>query len=83
MQARQIIKEYGLKWPQVMSGMGEADPVWKIFGGMGGNPLAIPLYVLIDREGKLAYAGGGGDELSELIAALKLLLGERRGSAQP
>jgi peroxiredoxin len=82
--ARQIIKDYGLKWPQVMSGSGEADPVWKTFGGMSGSSFAIPLYVLIDRDGKIVYAGSGGDDLSELIAALKLLLpGDGRGGAQP
>ena len=82
--ARQIIKDYGLKWPQVMSGLGEADPVWKTFGGMGGSSFAIPLYVLIDPEGKIVYAGSGGEDLSALIAAVKsLLAGDGRVGAQP
>jgi len=64
--AREIIKNYELQWPQVMSGKGEADPLWKTFGGMEGNRLSIPLYVLVDAKGFLRYAGNGGENLSEL-----------------
>ena len=64
--ARQIIKDYQLKWTQVMNGQGEADPLWKAFGGMENNQLSIPLYVLVDSKGVLRYAGNGGDDLSEL-----------------
>jgi hypothetical protein len=44
--ARQIIRDYRLPWPHVMTGRGEADSVWKMFGAIGGNRLGIPLYVL-------------------------------------
>lgn len=64
--AREVIKEYGLQWPHVMNGQGEADPLWKTFGGMEGNRLMIPLYVLVDSKGVLRYAGNGGADLSEL-----------------
>jgi thiol-disulfide isomerase/thioredoxin len=64
--AREIVRNYGLRWPQVMNGKGEADPLWKTFGGMEGNRLLIPLYVLVDSKGILRYAGNGGEELSEL-----------------
>jgi Thiol-disulfide isomerase and thioredoxins len=64
--ARDIVRNYGLRWPQVMSGQGEADPLWKSFGGMEGNRLAIPLYVLVDSKGVLRYAGNGGEGLAEL-----------------
>ena len=64
--AREIVRDYGLRWPQVMSGKGEADPLWKTFGGMEGNRLAIPLYVLVDSKGVLRYAGNGGEDLIEL-----------------
>jgi thiol-disulfide isomerase/thioredoxin len=64
--AREIIKNYGLRWPHVMSGKGEADPLWKTFGGMEDNRLSIPLYVLVDAKGFLRYAGNGGENLSEL-----------------
>jgi thiol-disulfide isomerase/thioredoxin len=43
--ACQIVKDYGLPWPHVMSGKDERDPLWKVFGGMEGNRLGIPLYV--------------------------------------
>lgn len=74
--ARQIIEDYRLRWPHVMSGRGEADPIWKMFGGMGGNRLAIPLYVLVDAEGRLRYAGNGGDTLSELRVEISSLVKE-------
>jgi thiol-disulfide isomerase/thioredoxin len=64
--ARQIINDYQLKWPQVMSGQGQADPLWKTFGGLENNQLVIPLYVLVDRKGVLRYAGNGGADLAEL-----------------
>jgi thiol-disulfide isomerase/thioredoxin len=64
--AREIINTYQLKWPEVMTGRGEADPLWKTFGSMKGNRLAIPLYVLVDSKGVLRYAGNGGEDLSEL-----------------
>lgn len=69
--AREIIETYGLTWPQVMSGQGEADPLWKMFGGMEGNRLAIPLYVVVDAAGRLRYAANGGDDLLELRAVIK------------
>jgi len=64
--AREIIKDYRLPWPHVMSGKGQADPLWKTFGGMEGNRLSIPLYVLVDAKGVLRYAGNGGENLTEL-----------------
>ena len=69
--ARQVIKDYGLPWPQVMKGEGERDPLWKMFGGMEGNHLNIPLYVLVDEQGVLRYAGNGGNDLSELRSSVK------------
>jgi thiol-disulfide isomerase/thioredoxin len=72
--ARQIIKDYQLQWPQVMNGQGEVDPVWKAFGGMENNRLAIPLYVLIDGKGVLRYAGNGGEDLSDLRRAVEEIL---------
>ena len=69
--ARQIVKDHDLKWPQVMKGLGEADPLWKVFGSMGNNRLAIPWYVLIDPHGFLRYAGNGGEQLSEVRKAIE------------
>jgi len=71
--ANRIIKEYKLAWPHVMSGQGESDPTWKMFGTMSTNHLSIPLYVLIDTQGRLVYAGNGGDDLAELRLKIKNL----------
>ena len=73
-KAHQAIREYGLTWPHVMNGLGEGDPLWKMFGGMEGNRLAIPLYVIVDSEGRLRYAANGGNDLSELRKAIRALL---------
>ena len=72
--ARQVIKKYQLPWLHVMNGRGGADPVWKMFGGMEGNRLSIPLYVLVDNNGQLLYAASGGKDLSELRNRLGTLL---------
>lgn len=76
-RARQVINDYQLKWPQVMSGRGEDDPLWKTFGGMENNRLAIPLYVLVDAKGLLRYAGNGGDDLATIRTKLDELLKEK------
>jgi hypothetical protein len=62
-----------------MAGRGEADPLWKTFGRMEQNPLSIPLYVVVDRDGRLRYAGSGGDGLAELRAELVRLVAARTG----
>jgi peroxiredoxin len=72
--AREIIKSYGLTWPHVMRGRGDADPLWKMFGGMEQNRLAIPLYVVVDAEGRLRYAANGGEDLAELRKTIKSLV---------
>ena len=69
--ARQIIRDYELTWPHVMSGRGEADSLWKMFGTISGNHLNIPLYVLADAQGRLRYAGNGGEGLLELRSEIR------------
>src|SRR2546425_2883214 len=71
--AHHIVKDYDLEWPQVMKGQGEADPLWKVFGSMENNRLAIPLYVLIDPRGILRYTGNGGEDLSEIRKVIEEL----------
>lgn len=71
--ARQIVKEYELTWPQLASGQGEGDPLWKVFGSMSNNGLSVPLYVLVDRNGIISYSGNGGEHLLELRAKVKEL----------
>lgn len=72
--AHEVIKSYGLTWPHVMKGEGQADPLWKMFGGMEENRLKIPLYVIVDTEGRLRYAANGGADLSEIRKTIKSLL---------
>ena len=56
------------------SRLGEADTLWKMFGAMSQNRLSIPLYVLVDAQGRLRYAGNGGEDLSDLRVEIKRLI---------
>lgn len=78
--AHQVIKEYKLTWPQVATGQGEGDPLWKVFGSMSNNGLSVPLYVLVDSNGIIRYAGNGGEHLLELRTKVKEL--EQKKSVQ-
>jgi hypothetical protein len=64
--AKKIINDYNLLWPVVISGKGQADPFWKVFGGIGLNRFSVPLYILINENGIIQYAGSGGNDLAEL-----------------
>ena len=68
-----IIDGEQLREVSVIRGFGDADPLWQTFGGMDANHLSIPLYVLVDKDGIIRYAGGGGDELHELTAQIEKL----------
>ena len=72
--AREIIRDYKLQWPQVMYGRGEDDSLWKMFGTIGENHLNIPLYVLVDAQGRLRYVGNGGEGLEDLRSEIKRLI---------
>jgi hypothetical protein len=78
-QARRIIEKYELPWPNIMTGLGNGDPIWKMLGGMQDNRLTIPFYVVVDTNGILRYAGSGGDDLAEFRTRLREVLkrGER------
>lgn len=68
--AEKIIKNNDLGAFSSIRGLGNVDPVWQTFGGGNQNRLAIPLYVLIDKEGIVRYSGNGGQDLTELKAAV-------------
>jgi len=73
--ADQLIRDKHLAFQQAVRGLGERDFVWKLFGSMNGIQLSIPLYVVVDRNGIIRYAGNGGDEhLTELRRILTQLL---------
>lgn len=73
--AEQLIRDKHLAFRQAVRGLGEKDFVWKMFGSMNSIQLTIPLYVVIDRDGMIRYAGHGGDgNLAELRGVLARLL---------
>lgn len=69
-KAYEVVKEHNLSWPQVITGKGNKDPIWQMFGNIRERKLSIPLYALIDSNGVLKYAGNGGLNLEELKQAL-------------
>ena len=72
--AEQIIENNDLASFTSIRGKGEEDPVWKSFGGANQNHLAIPLYVLIDKNGIVRYSGNGGQDLAELRAIVEKVI---------
>ena len=66
-QTLKVIKDYNLVWPNVLLSTGNKDPVWKLLGSMENNRLAIPFYILIDRQGNIRYSGRKIIELKEHI----------------
>jgi len=73
-RAEEMIKQYQLTWPQIMNGKGISDPLWRTFGSMRGIRMAIPLYVLVDDQGDIQYAGSGGSKLEELALKIESVL---------
>jgi thiol-disulfide isomerase/thioredoxin len=69
-KAKKILVDKGISYPQVMRGLGNEDPLWRQFGSVGTNDLSTPLYVVVDQVGRIAYAGSGGTDLSELKNAM-------------
>lgn len=72
--ADRIIREKALSYPMVIREQGERDFLWKMFGSMSGTRLSIPLYVIVDRQGMIRYASGGGEDLAELKSTLQQVL---------
>lgn len=71
--AENIIKQNQLEEISSIRGLGDADPLWKTFGGANLNRLSIPLYVLIDKDGTVRYVASGGDDLQELKQSIEKL----------
>lgn len=54
--AKQAMLKYDLPYPKAWPGLGEADRVWRMFGALPEEHFAIPLYVLVDPESRIAMA---------------------------
>lgn len=55
-KAKEAILKYDLSYAKAWLGLGEADPVWRMFGALPDDHFAIPLYVLVDPENRIAVA---------------------------
>lgn len=73
-EAKKIVEKYQLPWVQVIEGKGQYSPIWQVYGGIGGNRMAIPLYVIIDPSGLIQYAGRGGKNLADVKSVLNRLM---------
>jgi hypothetical protein len=72
--ANKVLRQHVLPWPVVLSGKGLNDPVWMLFQALDHS---LPLYAILDRDGKVRYSGSGGEGLVELRAALEKLFPSR------
>jgi thiol-disulfide isomerase/thioredoxin len=55
--AKQMILKYDLPYAKAWLGLGQADPVWRMFGALPEDHfVTIPLYVLVDPENRIALA---------------------------
>lgn len=70
--ARRVLSENDLPWIKIMSGKGLNDPVWMMFQAM--DTKSLPLYVVLDPDGVIRYDGAGGEDLTELRAAVEKLV---------
>ncbi len=72
--AEKVVAEKKLSFPQVIRSQGENDFLWKVFGSMKDMRQGIPLYVVVDGEGVIRYAGFGGDDLSDVKKVVEALV---------
>jgi thiol-disulfide isomerase/thioredoxin len=65
--AFKVLEEYKITWKSVIEGKGRNDLFWKMISAMKGHrAFSTPLYVLVDQNGVIQYAGYGGVDLTEL-----------------
>jgi thiol-disulfide isomerase/thioredoxin len=66
--AKELILKYGLPYAKAWRGLGQADPVWRMFGTLSEDHFTtIPLYVLIDPANRIAVAT---QEVNQVRAAV-------------
>jgi thiol-disulfide isomerase/thioredoxin len=67
--AQRLIRKYDLPYAKAWPGLGEADPVWRMFGALPDDHFAIPLYVLVSSENRIAAATRDVKEVRAAILA--------------
>lgn len=77
-QARKVIAEKQLPWPQVMDGKGEFIPVYQVYGRLPERMNSFPAYVAIDRQGIARYATNDFKKMARFLAAS--FMGETGGT---
>jgi thiol-disulfide isomerase/thioredoxin len=66
-KAKQAILKYDLSYLKAWPGLGEADPVWRMFGALPDEHFAIPLYILVDPESRIAVATRDVNDVRAMI----------------
>lgn len=68
--AEEVIEQNNLMENSMVSGLGQSDKLWKTFAEINDS---LPFYVLLNKEGKIIYAGNGGENLTDLKARINEL----------
>lgn len=68
-QARKVIADHQLPWPQVMEGKGRFIPVYQVYGRLPERMNSFPAYVAIDRQGIARYATNDFKKMARFLAA--------------
>jgi len=55
-QAKKVVADYELPWPQIMEGKGYFLPIYQVFGLLPEDRMSFPAYIVIDAEGIVRYA---------------------------
>ena len=65
-QAKKVIADYELTWPQVVEGKGEFIPVYQVYGRLPERAMTFPIYVAIDEKGITRYATNDFNKMNPL-----------------
>jgi peroxiredoxin len=68
-QARKVVADYKLSWPQVMDGKGEFIPVYQVYGRLPEHMNSFPAYVAIDQQGIARYATNDFKKMARFLGA--------------
>jgi peroxiredoxin len=68
-QARKVIAEKQLPWPQVLDGKGQFIPIYQVYGRLPEQMNSFPAYVAIDRQGIARYATNDFKKMARFLAA--------------